>query len=75
MKATNLKLRKPRKKVKEVLGELASRRDSARKLKPSTKEEYQTKVAYKAYELYEKRGRANGADWQDWFEAEKIVAS
>ena len=30
-------------------------------------------VEKKAYELYEKRGRSDGSDWKDWFEAERIV--
>lgn len=32
-----------------------------------------SRVEEKAYELYEKRGRQDGQDWNDWFEAEKIV--
>ena len=36
-------------------------------------EDYICKVEKKAYELYEKRGRAQGSDWEDWFQAEKIV--
>jgi DNA-binding NtrC family response regulator len=27
-------------------------------------------IAHLAYELYEQRGRANGRDWDDWFQAE-----
>jgi hypothetical protein len=26
-----------------------------------------------AYDLYEKRGRENGRDMEDWFEAQKLV--
>lgn len=32
-------------------------------------------IEKKAYELYEKRGGNHGGDWNDWFEAEKIVTS
>mgnify|MGYP001766066007 CR=1 FL=1 len=32
-------------------------------------------IQKKAYELYEKRGRAHGNDWKDWLEAEKIIKS
>lgn len=31
------------------------------------------RVERKAYELYEKRGRQHGRDFDDWLEAEKIV--
>lgn len=34
---------------------------------------YAQRVERKAYELYEKRGCQHGCDWQDWFEAERIV--
>lgn len=30
-------------------------------------------VAKKAYELYEKKGRSDGSDMQDWLEAERAV--
>ena len=28
-------------------------------------------IARRAYELYEQRGRADGNDWSDWFQAEQ----
>jgi hypothetical protein len=31
------------------------------------------KVEKKAHEFFEKRGHEHGHDWDDWFEAEKIV--
>jgi hypothetical protein len=31
------------------------------------------KIAQKAYELYEKRGRSTGMESEDWLEAERIV--
>ena len=34
---------------------------------------YAQRVEKKAYELYETRGRQDGHDWNDWFEAERIV--
>jgi len=30
-------------------------------------------IQEKAYELYERRGRISGHEWEDWFEAEKMV--
>ena len=33
----------------------------------------QEAIARAAYELYERRGRIDGFDQQDWFEAERIV--
>ena len=37
--------------------------------------ELRERIEMKAYELYEKRGRVKGCDWQDWFEAKRIVES
>ena len=34
---------------------------------------YAEKVEKKAYELYERRGYKPGQDWQNWFDAEKLV--
>lgn len=41
----------------------------------SKKEEKDVKeeIQKKAYEFYQKRGCADGHDWEDWLEAEKIV--
>jgi hypothetical protein len=30
-------------------------------------------VALRAYQLFEKRGRAHGRDWDDWFRAEREI--
>ena len=30
-------------------------------------------IRLRAYELFERRGRQHGRDWQDWFEAEKAI--
>ncbi len=38
-----------------------------------SKNDVQSLIAKKAYELYEKRGRKAGYALQDWIEAEKIV--
>ncbi len=38
-----------------------------------SKNDVQSLIAKKAYELYEKRGRKAGYALQDWVEAEKIV--
>jgi hypothetical protein len=32
-------------------------------------------IAEKAHELYEKRGRRNGYDLEDWLEAERLILS
>ncbi len=37
------------------------------------KEDINSLVAKKSYELYEKRGRKSGYALQDWLEAEKII--
>ncbi len=37
--------------------------------------ELKGEITKKAYELYESRGCRSGRDWDDWFEAEKIVQS
>ena len=34
---------------------------------------FEQRVEKRAYELYEKRGFVYGHEWDDWFEAEKIV--
>jgi len=34
---------------------------------------YLHRVEKKAHEFYERRGREQGHDWQDWFEAERII--
>ena len=41
--------------------------------KPADPNIFTRLVERKAYDLYEKRGCQNGHDWDDWFEAEKIV--
>lgn len=28
-------------------------------------------ISQRAYELYERRGRQHGSDWEDWFAAER----
>ena len=33
----------------------------------------QEEIGRVAYDLYEQRGRIAGYDWEDWFEAERIV--
>ena len=39
------------------------------------KENLRVSIEKKAYELYEQRGCNSGQDWNDWFEAEKIVTA
>lgn len=36
-------------------------------------QELHERVAQKAYDLYEKRGRTDGCDVEDWLEAERLV--
>jgi Protein of unknown function (DUF2934) len=33
------------------------------------------RVALRAYQLFESRGRVHGRDWEDWFHAEKQILS
>ena len=35
--------------------------------------ELETRIAWRAYELYEKRGRGDGHHLEDWFEAERQI--
>ena len=37
------------------------------------KKALQEQIAAKAYELYEKRSRSHGRDFEDWLEAERLV--
>jgi hypothetical protein len=36
-------------------------------------QELRERIAQKAYELYEQRGRTHGHDVEDWLEAERLV--
>ena len=38
-----------------------------------SRHDYEQIVQKKAYELYENRGRADGCDLEDWFQAEQLV--
>lgn len=33
----------------------------------------QEEIERMAYDLYERRGRIDGHDWEDWLEAERII--
>jgi hypothetical protein len=37
--------------------------------------ELHSRVALRAYQLFESRGRVHGRDWDDWFRAEQEVLS
>ena len=37
--------------------------------------ELHSRVALRAYQLFENRGRAHGRDWEDWFRAEQEILS
>ncbi len=41
--------------------------------KPAFRKVSQEEIQKKAYELYEKRGRIDGYDLEDWLQAEKLV--
>jgi len=32
-------------------------------------------IASRAYQIFEKRGRTHGRDWEDWFRAEQEILS
>jgi hypothetical protein len=51
------------------------RRTSRRKGNPEIMEmpELHGLVALRAYQLFEKRGRAHGRDWDDWFRAQREI--
>ena len=38
-------------------------------------EDLGARIAKRAYELYEQRGRQHGHDWEDWIEAERQILS
>ena len=40
---------------------------------PLSEAEFNARVARKAFELYERRGRGVGNDAEDWLEAERLV--
>lgn len=52
---------------------MVARRAAAKKLNKASTEEFQKRVAQKAYDLWQKRGCVHGEDWNDWFTAEKTV--
>ena len=37
--------------------------------------ELRGRIALRAYQLFETRGREHGRDWEDWFRAEKEILS
>jgi hypothetical protein len=51
----------------------ASRSKRDRENKPIP--ELHGRIAVRAYQLFENRGRAHGRDWEDWFRAEKEILS
>lgn len=46
---------------------------SAAEPAPETQESLHERIAKKAYEIYESRGREIGKDFEHWLEAEKII--
>lgn len=41
--------------------------------RPKYSDEVRERIAQKAYELYEQRGRQNSRELEDWIEAEELV--
>lgn len=71
-------MNKFREEFKKIKNLRAERKPSATKKSESSAincEEKEARIAQVAYDLYEKGGRVDGRDWQDWFEAQKIVGS
>ncbi|GEM_PF-3380577 len=58
-------------KMKKGLRPMGQREFPAQK----SQENLRVSIEKKAYELYEERGGNHGKDWNDWFEAEKIVTA
>lgn len=48
-------------------------KSSKKKRSVLSQEELNQKIQEKAFELYQIRGFVCGNDWNDWFEAEKLV--
>ena len=64
-------------KAREILtassGSIATARQPQTGSQPWSGAVSQEEIARADYELYERRGRTDGFDQQDWFEAERIV--
>jgi hypothetical protein len=45
-----------------------------RRIAAAHPEEIRQRIAQKAYEIYQRRGRRDGHDLEDWLEAERIVS-
>ncbi|NLE64621.1 MAG: DUF2934 domain-containing protein [Elusimicrobia bacterium] len=58
--------------VKEVVQRAVSMARSTSGKKVSA-QELADRIAFKAYEIYERRGYSNGNDLGDWYEAERLV--
>ena len=61
------------KKDKKVLHETPKK--SEKEEHHFVKESLNDKIAKKAYELYEERGRIEGRHVEDWIEAEKLITA
>ena len=58
-----------RKKVRDAQEQI----DAQSQTKDLNQEEYNARVAIKAYELFERRGFSHGHDMEDWLQAERLV--
>ena len=58
-----------RKKVRDAQEQI----DAQSQTKDFNQEEYNARVAIKAYELFERRGFSHGHDMEDWLQAERLV--
>jgi hypothetical protein len=48
---------------------------TVRPIAEESAEDFDNRVARKAYELFEDRGRTPGEDVEDWLEAERLIKS
>lgn len=74
MKATTMKATTRNKKTDPVLPDQGGRMTSLDPAHPSALVS-ESAVRQRAYELYERRGKRDGHDLDDWFVAESEVAS
>jgi Protein of unknown function (DUF2934) len=53
----------------------ASERKPQQRTRPSNEDssKLRDRIAIRAFEMFEGRGRAHGRDWEDWFRAEQEV--
>jgi len=63
-------------KVVDIIKKATGKRNTRKQtVSFSNEEDFYKRVEKKAYELFESRGCQPGNDWENWFEAERIVRS